>query len=75
MISRGKEVLRIKEDGKGVDYTNDGGQNWFGRTTGWVSGFGEITDLIDGGDEILAQTSTGRLLYSENNGDTWREKR
>jgi len=72
MISMGDSVLRIKSDGKGVDYSKDGGLNWWSRTESWASVFGEITDLIDGGDVVMAQTTTGKLIYSNNDGVSWR---
>ncbi len=52
-------------------YSTNEGRIWSSRYTG--SSCGEFQSLMDGGRELLAQTSKG-LYYSTNEGRTWTKR-
>lgn len=69
MLNLDNELLRIcPEDATKLQYSINGGKHWATRSPS--STYGEFEDLIDNGDEILAQTSKG-LYYSKNAGRHW----
>ena len=69
MLNRGKEWIRIGENGKILEYSINNGLTWFLRSRA-TSITGDFLDLMENGNELLAQTSQG-LFYSTNNGFTW----
>ena len=68
VINRGKELIRINPSKNTIEYSTTNGSTWHTRHSG--SSYGELSDLIDNGKEILATTSKG-IYYSKTNGSTW----
>ena len=72
MINRGKELIRINpKNSNQIQYSTNDGRSWNTRYSG--SSCGEFKDLIDNGNEILAQASKG-LYYSKNDGRSWNKR-
>lgn len=70
MINLGDELLRISpKDNRKLEYSVNDGRNWYMRFPG-SNVVGEFEDLMDNGDEILANTEKG-LFYSKNEGRNW----
>lgn len=73
MINLGDELLRISpKDNRKLEYSVNDGRTWNTRCHGSNS-VGEFEDLMDNGDEILANTEKG-LFYSKNEGLTWNRR-
>ena len=69
-LSRGKQLIRIcPRDAKKIEYSTDGGRSWATRFSGY-SWIGEFRELIDNGNEIIAQTTKG-ICYSTDEGRSW----
>lgn len=71
MIQAGKEMIRINPAKNSIEYSTNDGRSWSSRCTS--SMYGEFQTLMDGGNELLAQTSKG-LYYSTNEGRTWSKR-
>jgi hypothetical protein len=70
MISRGKELIRIRPDNPTqLEYSTSSGRVWSRRYNGNTS-TGTFIELIDNGREILASTNKG-IFYSTNEGRVW----
>ena len=66
MILFGGKMIRINpKDAKRLEYSNNQGRSWQTLFSGGSPG--EFKGLMDGGSELLAQTSKG-LFYSKNDG-------
>lgn len=65
-------MIRINpKDAKRLEYSNNQGRSW---QTLFFGGYpGEFKGLMDGGSELLAQTSKG-LFYSKNDGNSWQKR-
>lgn len=73
MINLGDELLRISpKDNRTLEYSINDGRTWHTRYHDNNS-VGEFEDLMDNGDEILANTEKG-LFYSKNEGRTWHRR-
>lgn len=73
MINLGDELLRISpKDNRKLEYSVNDGRTWSTRYHGSNS-VGEFEDLMDNGDEILANTEKG-LFYSKNEGRMWNRR-
>lgn len=72
MINRGAELIRINAAKKCLEYSTDGGRFWRNRYS-FTSSVGDIEDLTENGNEILATTSKG-LYYSTDEGRFWRRR-
>lgn len=72
MINKGKEIIRIspKQPSK-IEYSSNDGRTWSTRCSS--SAYGDFSDLVDNGKEILGTTSKG-LYYSTNDGRTWSKR-
>lgn len=69
MVSSGRELICISQkDAHHLDYSTNDGRTWTPRFTGTT--YGDFLTLVNGGKELLAQTSKG-LYYSTNEGRTW----
>jgi hypothetical protein len=72
MIIKGKEMIRINPSNKQkLEYSTNDGRTWMSRHNG--SSYGDFSDLVDNGKELLATTSKG-LCYSKNDGRTWMKR-
>lgn len=71
MIQYGGELIRIgiKKGSKSLEYSKDGGRNWYTRFSG-SSSVGDFVDLLDHGNEILSVTTKG-VCYSKDDGRNW----
>lgn len=69
MINRGAELIRINSAKRCLEYSKDGGRYWHHRCT-FTPAVGDIEDLTENGNEILATTSKG-LYYSKDEGRYW----
>ena len=72
MIMMGSEMIRINLAKKSIEYSTSGGRSWSTRYSS--SSCGEFECLMDGGRELLAQTSKG-LYYSTSSGRSWSKRR
>lgn len=72
MIMLGSEMIRINPAKKTIEYSTSQGRSWSSRYTS--SSCGEFQCLMDGGRELLAQTSKG-LYYSTSSGRSWSKRR
>ena len=72
MIMLGSEMIRINPAKKTIEYSTSQGRSWSTRYSS--SSCGEFECLMDGGRELLAQTSKG-LYYSTSNGRSWSKRR
>lgn len=72
MISFGSEMIHINPAKNVIEYSTNNGRSWVVRYTG--SSCGEFQTLVDGGKEVLAETTRG-LYYSTNNGRSWVKRR
>ena len=71
MILFGGKMIRINpKDAKKLEYSNNQGKSWQTLFSGGSPG--EFKGLMDGGSELLAQTSKG-LFYSKNDGKSWQK--
>lgn len=74
MINRGKELIRISPaNAAKIEYSLNGGRSWTTRFSG-SSNVGTFSDLTDNGKEILATTSKG-LFVTTNDGRSWTFRR
>lgn len=65
-------MIRINpKDTKRLEYSNNQGKSWQTLFSGGSPG--EFKGLMDGGSELLAQTSKG-LFYSKNDGKSWQKR-
>lgn len=65
-------MIRINpKDAKRLEYSNNQGRSWQPLFLGGSPG--EFKGLMDGGSELLAQTSKG-LFYSKNDGKSWQKR-
>jgi hypothetical protein len=72
MIQRGKQLIRINPSNKNqIQYSTNNGSSWSLRYSG--SSYGEFSDLIDNGKEVLGMTSKG-TYYSTNDGSSWSKR-
>lgn len=72
MILFGGKMIRINpKDAKRLEYSNSQGKSWQTLFSGGSPG--EFKGLMDGGSELLAQTSKG-LFYSKNDGKSWQKR-
>lgn len=72
MILFGGKMIRINpKDAKRLEYSNNQGKSWQTLFSGGSPG--EFKGLMDGGSELLAQTSKG-LFYSKNDGKSWQKR-
>ena len=71
IIQGGSELIRIgiKKGSKSLEYSKDGGRNWYTRFSGSGT-VGNFVDLLDHGDEILAVSTEG-IFYSKDSGRNW----
>lgn len=68
MINLGSEIIRNNPAKNTIEYSTSQGRNWNVRYSG--SSCGNFLNLMDGGHELLANTSKG-LYYSTSNGRSW----
>ena len=71
ILFKGKMIRINPKDAKRLEYSNNQGRSWQTLFTGGSSG--EFKGLMDGGSELLAQTSKG-LFYSKNDGKSWQKR-
>ena len=72
MIMLGSEMIRINPAKNTIEYSTSQGRSWSTRYNS--STCGEFECLMDGGRELLAQTSNG-LYYSTSSGRSWSKRR
>ena len=74
MISRGRDLIRICPENAGkLESSYDGGVSWHTRYYGSGQVNGNFTDLLDNGREVLAQT-TGGLYVSTDDCVSWQRR-
>lgn len=57
MIQYGWEFVRINTQKNSIEYSVDGGRNWYNRRSGYSTGV--FTDLFQAGSGIIFCTSKG----------------
>ena len=72
MIIKDGEMIRISpKNSKKLEYSTTNGRSWSTRFPG--SSIGSFQGLLDGGNEIIAQTEKG-LYYSTTKGRSWSKR-